>query len=84
MIGTSLSHAITAVPPKLIIFDFDGTLVETETLVAQIISSKLAELGRTVSPADIAATLAGVPRAQEATLLEALATALSRCLNVAT
>ncbi|UXN57546.1 HAD family hydrolase [Phyllobacterium zundukense] len=74
MIGTSLSHTITAVPPKLIIFDFDGTLVETEALVAQIISSKLAELGRTVSPADIAATLAGVPRAQEVTLLEALAT----------
>lgn len=68
-----LSHTTKAEPPKLIIFDFDGTLVETEALVAQIISTKLGQLGPDVSPAEIAATLAGVPSAREVSLLEELA-----------
>ena len=33
MMNASLSRKIAVTPPKLIIFDFDGTLVETEVLV---------------------------------------------------
>lgn len=73
MTNSSLSKAIAANRPKLIIFDFDGTLVETEVVVARIIAGKLAEMGRTVAPSDVAATLSGVPRARERGLLESLA-----------
>jgi HAD superfamily hydrolase (TIGR01509 family) len=73
MTNSFLNPTIANNPPKLIIFDFDGTLVETEELVARIISRKLADRGLAVLPADVAATLAGVPRADERALLETLA-----------
>ncbi|WP_370677786.1 HAD family hydrolase [Pleomorphomonas sp. PLEO] len=59
-------------PPKLVIFDFDGTLAETEVVAARLISDRLAALGSHQSPADIAATLSGVSRARERELLEDL------------
>ena len=45
---------------KLIIFDCDGTLIESETLAAEIESELLNEIGITLSPQDINRRFAGV------------------------
>ncbi|MEZ2127914.1 MULTISPECIES: HAD family hydrolase [unclassified Sinorhizobium] len=58
--------------PKLIIFDFDGTLAETEAMAAEIISNKLAAQGLNLEPDEIARTLSGVPKEKDQPLLEQL------------
>lgn len=58
--------------PKLIIFDFDGTLVETEVLFTEIISDKLAKQGLYLEPAQIATSLSGGARERDKLLLEEL------------
>lgn len=60
--------------PKLVIFDCDGVLVDTEPMTDQIISGNLARFGLTISPADVhrmfaGGTIAGVGK--EATRLGA-------------
>ena len=57
-------------PPKLIIFDLDGTLVETEALLARIISQKLLMKSIPLSVAEIASLLAGVRKEDSLSILE--------------
>ncbi|WP_164901869.1 HAD family hydrolase [Neorhizobium lilium] len=59
-------------PPKLVIFDFDGTLAETEILVAEIISAKLTLLGFDVAAHAVSSALSGAAKEQDQPLLEAL------------
>lgn len=58
---SSLTIRSKALPViELIIFDCDGTLIESETLAAQIESELLSEVGLTLSPAQINRRFAGV------------------------
>lgn len=57
---------------RLVIFDFDGTLVETEALEAQIVSDGLVDLGVFVAPARVSLELTGVPARQARARLERL------------
>ncbi|MDO6590892.1 hydrolase [Loktanella sp. D2R18] len=45
--------------PKLVIFDCDGVLVDTEPMTDQIISANLARFGLTISPNDVHHMFAG-------------------------
>ena len=56
--------------PKLIIFDLDGTLVETEALLARIISQKLQIKNVLLSVAEISSLLAGVRKEDSLSILE--------------
>ncbi|RWD23175.1 MAG: HAD family phosphatase [Mesorhizobium sp.] len=58
--------------PRLIIFDFDGTLAETEIVASEVISAKLAAEGVQVHPDEITATLSGVERDDQQRHLERL------------
>ncbi|TIX85599.1 MAG: HAD family hydrolase [Mesorhizobium sp.] len=58
--------------PRLIIFDFDGTLAETEIIASEVISTKLAAEGVQVHPDEITATLSGVERDDQQPRLESL------------
>jgi HAD superfamily hydrolase (TIGR01509 family) len=56
--------------PRLIIFDFDGTLAETEIIASEVISAKLATHGVQVHPDEITATLSGIERDDQLPHLE--------------
>ena len=58
---------------QFIIFDFDGTLVETEALEAEILSGGLAQLGLSISPAQVTFALLGVTAPDAHARLEKLA-----------
>jgi HAD superfamily hydrolase (TIGR01509 family) len=45
--------------PKLVIFDCDGVLVDTEPMTDQIISTNLARFGLTINPSDVHHMFAG-------------------------
>lgn len=68
----SFSGTDIHVSPKLIIFDFDGTLAETEAMFAQIISKKLVSLGAALKPNEISIALSGVTRENVKSHLEKL------------
>nr|WP_319387851.1 HAD family phosphatase [uncultured Cohaesibacter sp.] len=57
-------------PPKLVIFDLDGTLVETEALLARIISQKLQINSIPLSVEEISSLLAGVRKEDSLSILE--------------
>ncbi|WP_208246362.1 HAD hydrolase-like protein (plasmid) [Rhizobium sp. T1470] len=56
--------------PRLIIFDFDGTLAESEIIASEVISAKLAAHGGHVQPDEITATLSGIERDDQLQHLE--------------
>lgn len=58
--------------PKLFIFDFDGTLAETEILSAEIVAERLARQGISMDPRRVSAVLSGAAKEKDHPLLEGL------------
>lgn len=47
------------ISPKLVLFDCDGVLVDSEPIVERVFADRLADLGLTLSPADVRARFRG-------------------------
>ncbi|QPB24296.1 HAD-IA family hydrolase [Rhizobium sp. 007] len=62
MTATPSTTALARPRPQLIIFDFDGTLAETEIIDSEIISAKLAARGINAHPHEITTELSGIER----------------------
>ncbi|QPB24735.1 HAD family phosphatase [Rhizobium sp. 007] len=62
MTATPSITAFTRPRPRLIIFDFDGTLAETEIIASEVTAKKLAAQGIDAHPDEITSVLSGIKR----------------------